>query len=115
HCGQVGIVGSLGCAFSTVHGNVIHDINLASPFGGAEMAGIKFHGAIDVKISHNHIYRCGYVAGIWLDWMCQGAQITGNLMHDNDLDCGDLFIEMQHGRARTRPAITGPPSSIKTM
>jgi len=54
-------------------------------------------GAIDVKISHNHIYRCGYVAGIWLDWMCQGAQITGNLMHDNDLDCGDLFIEMQHG------------------
>jgi alpha-N-arabinofuranosidase len=97
HCGQVGIVGSLGCAFSTVHGNVIHDINLASPFGGAEMAGIKFHGAIDVKISHNHIYRCGYVAGIWLDWMCQGAQITGNLMHDNDLDCGDLFIEMQHG------------------
>jgi alpha-N-arabinofuranosidase len=50
-----------------------------------------------VKISHNHIYRCGYVAGIWLDWMCQGAQITGNLMHDNDLDCGDLFLEMQHG------------------
>lgn len=97
HCGQVGIVGSLGCAFSRVEGNVIHDINLASPFGGAEMAGIKFHGAIDVKISRNHIYRCGYVAGIWLDWMCQGAQITGNLMHDNDVDCGDLFLEMQHG------------------
>lgn len=97
HCGQSGIVGSLGCAFSTVSGNVIHDINLDTGWGGAEMAGIKFHGGIDLKIDRNHIYRCGYVAGIWLDWMCQGAQITGNLMHDNDQDCGDLFLEMQHG------------------
>jgi len=76
---------------------VIHDINLDTGWGGAEMAGIKFHGGIDLKIDRNHIYRCGYVAGIWLDWMCQGAQITGNLMHDNDQDCGDLFLEMQHG------------------
>ena len=46
-------------------------------FGGAEMAGIKFHGAIDVVISGNHIYRCGHVGGIWLDWMAQGTQVTG--------------------------------------
>lgn len=97
HCGQTGIVGSLGCAFSAVTGNEIHDIHLRSSFGGAEMAGIKFHGAIDVKIAGNHIYRCGDVAGIWLDWMGQGVQITGNLMHDNDVDCGDLFLEAQHG------------------
>jgi hypothetical protein len=97
HCGQTGVVGSLGCAFSSITGNVIHDIHLGSTFSGAETAGIKFHGAIDVKISGNHIYRCGEVGGIWLDWMGQGAQITGNFMHDNDVDCGDLFLEMQHG------------------
>ncbi len=97
HCGQTGIVGSLGCAFSTVAGNEIHDIHLGQSFGGAEMAGIKFHGAIDVVIRGNHIYRCGPVAGIWLDWMAQGAQVTGNLLHDNLGDCGDVFCEMQHG------------------
>ncbi len=61
------------------------------------MAGIKFHGAIDVVITHNHIYRCGDVAGIWLDWMAQGAQVTGNLLHDNVGGSGDIFFEMQHG------------------
>ena len=94
HCGQAGIIGSLGCSFSTVTGNVIHDIHLHQRFSGAEMAGIKFHGAIDVVISHNHIYRCGDVGGIWLDWMAQGAQVTGNLLHDN---ASDIFCEMQHG------------------
>ena len=96
HCEQTGVVGSLGCSFSTVTGNEIHDIHVRELFGGAEMAGIKFHGAIDVVISHNHIYRCGSVAGLWLDWMAQGAQVTGNLMHDNT-GAGDIFFEMQHG------------------
>ena len=58
------------------------------------MGGIKFHGAIDVRISGNHIYRVGGVAGIWLDWMAQGAQVIGNLLHDNQID---IFCEMQHG------------------
>jgi alpha-L-arabinofuranosidase len=97
HCEQTGVVGSLGCSFSTVSGNVIHDIHVQGLFGGAEMAGIKFHGAIDVTISRNHIYRCGEVAGIWLDWMAQGARVTRNLLHDNTGWCGDLFLEMQHG------------------
>jgi len=97
HCEQTGVVGSLGCSFSTVTGNDIHDIHVRQLFGGAEMAGIKFHGAIDVTISHNHIYRCGNVAGIWLDWMAQGAQVTCNLMHDNTGCYGDIFFEMQHG------------------
>ncbi len=95
HCEQTGIVGSLGCSFSTITGNDIHDIHVRELFGGAEMAGIKFHGAIDVAISHNHIYRCGAVAGLWLDWMAQGAQVTGNLFHDNRSQ--DIFFEMQHG------------------
>ena len=97
HCEQTGVVGSLGCSFSKVTGNEIHDIHIRQLFGGAEMAGIKFHGAIDVVISGNHIYRCGDAAGIWLDWMAQNAQVTGNLLHDNTGGCGDMFLEMQHG------------------
>ncbi len=93
HCEQTGVVGSLGCAFSTVTGNEIHDIHVLRLFSGAEMAGIKFHGAIDVEISHNHIYRT--TLGIWLDWMAQGTHVTGNLLHDNQQI--DLFLEVDHG------------------
>ncbi len=58
------------------------------------MAGIKFHGAIDTVISHNHVYRT--CRGIWLDWMSQGARVTGNLLHDNE-SREDLFVEVNHG------------------
>jgi alpha-N-arabinofuranosidase len=92
HCEQAGIVGSLGAAFSTVTGNTIHDIHERRLFTGAEMAGIKFHGAIDVEISHNHIYRT--VRGLWLDWMAQGTHVSANLFHDND---EDFFVEVDHG------------------
>lgn len=95
HCGQAGIVGSLGCAFSTITGNVIHDINVPSQLSGWEIAGIKFHGAVDVTISHNHIYRCS--RGIWLDWMAQGTRVTRNLLHDNGSSCEDLMVEVNHG------------------
>jgi alpha-N-arabinofuranosidase len=94
YCEQTGIVGSMGCSFSTIEGNIIHDIYVHRLFPGAEMAGIKFHGAVDVQIEHNHIYRVGGVAGIWLDWMAQGAQIKGNLMNDNSTD---IFLEVDHG------------------
>jgi alpha-N-arabinofuranosidase len=94
HCEQTGVVGSLGCSFSTVTGNEIHDCHVLRLFSGAEQAGIKFHGAIDVEISHNHIYRNGSFA-IWLDWMAQGARVTGNLLHDNLNQ--DLFMEVDHG------------------
>ena len=94
HCEQTGIVGSLGCAFSTITGNIIHDIHVRRLFTGAEMAGIKFHGAIDATISHNHIYRT--CRGIWLDWMAQGTRVSANLLHDNDAS-EDLFVEVDHG------------------
>jgi alpha-N-arabinofuranosidase len=93
HCEQAGIVGSLGCAFSTITGNTIHDIHVRQLFGGAEMAGIKFHAAIDVEISRNHIYRT--CRGLWLDWMAQGTRVTQNLLHDNLIE--DLFVEVNHG------------------
>jgi alpha-L-arabinofuranosidase len=93
HCEQTGIVGSLGAAFSVITGNTIHDIHVRELFSGAEMAGIKLHGAIDVIIGGNHIYRT--VRGLWLDWMAQGTRVTGNLFHDNKTE--DLFVEVDHG------------------
>jgi len=93
HCEQAGIVGSLGPAFSVVTGNTIHDIHVRRLFSGAEMAGIKFHGAVDVEISRNHIYRT--VRGLWLDWMAQGTRVTSNLFHENLSE--DLFVEVDHG------------------
>jgi len=92
HCEQAGIVGSMGPVFCTVTDNVIHDIHIRKLFTGAEMAGIKFHGAIDTVITRNHIYRT--TLGIWLDWMAQGTRVTRNLLHDNGRD---LFVEVNHG------------------
>ena len=92
-CEQAGIVGSLGCSFSTVTDNVIHDIHVRKLFTGAEMAGIKFHGAIDTEISRNRIYRT--CRGLWLDWMAQGTRVSRNLFYDNDSQ--DLFVEVNHG------------------
>jgi alpha-N-arabinofuranosidase len=93
HCEQAGIVGSLGPIFCVVTGNVIHDIHVRQLFTGAEMAGIKFHAAIDTEISRNHIYRT--CRGLWLDWMAQGTRVTRNLFHDNTGE--DLFVEVNHG------------------
>ena len=94
HCEQAGIVGSLGAVFSTITGNVIHDIHVRQLFTGAEMAGIKIHAAIDTEISRNHIYHT--CRGIWLDWMAQGTHVTRNLLHDNH-GGEDLFVEVDHG------------------
>jgi hypothetical protein len=93
HCEQTGVVGSLGSAFCTVVGNTIHDIHVRRLFSGAEMAGIKFHAAIDTVIRDNHIYRT--CLGLWLDWMAQGTRVSGNLFHDNLGQ--DLFVEVDHG------------------
>ncbi len=92
YCEQAGIVGSMGAVFCTITGNVIHDIHMRRLFSGAEMAGIKIHGAIDTEISHNHIYRT--CLAIWLDWMAQGTRVTRNLLRDNDTG---LFVEVDHG------------------
>lgn len=94
NCGQAGIVGSMGGAFSTIIGNEIHDIRQEHEYGGCETAGIKLHGAIDVQIIGNHIYRCEHWGGLWLDWMSQGARVSGNLLHDNR---NDFMSEMNHG------------------
>jgi hypothetical protein len=93
NCEQAGIVGSLGPVFSEIYGNHIYNIWAKRQFTGAEMAGIKLHGAIDVLIRNNRIHNAG--RGLWMDWMAQGTRITGNLLYDNNTD--DLFVEVDHG------------------
>ena len=57
-CGQNGIVGHLGCVFSTIEDNHIYNIALKREFYGYEIGGIKLHAAIDVVIRHNRIHDC---------------------------------------------------------
>jgi alpha-N-arabinofuranosidase len=93
HCEQAGIVGSLGCAFSTVTDNNVHHIHVRQLFGGAEMGALKFHGAIDTVISRNKFSHS--IRGVWLDWMAQGTRISRNLFFENTLE--DVFAEVNHG------------------
>jgi hypothetical protein len=93
NCGAAGICGSLGAVFSRITGNHIHHVHLNKPFGGAEMAGIKLHAAIDTLIANNRIHDT--CRGIWLDWMAQGTRVTANILYRNRSD--DLFVEVNHG------------------
>lgn len=105
-CEQAGIVGRMGCVFSTIEDNHIHNINNMQQLGGAEISGIKLHAAIDVTFRRNHIHHS--TMGIWCDWQAQGTRITQNLLHDNYIPegstmaegammCQDIFIEVGHG------------------
>lgn len=91
-CGQNAVVGHMGCAFSRIEHNHIHRIGLKREFFGWEVAGIKFHAAIDTVIAHNNIHDCSL--GTWLDWQAQGTRVTGNVYHHN---VRDLMIEVSHG------------------
>ncbi|MGN0229573.1 MAG: carbohydrate-binding protein [Muribaculaceae bacterium] len=108
-CGQVGIVGCSGAAFSLIEDNEIHDICIDETFTGEEMAGIKLHFAVDAILRNNHIYRT--IRGMWLDWGPQGIQVTGNLFHDNN-DCEDLFMEVCHGPALVANNIFLSPNAL---
>ena len=110
-CEQTGMCGSMGAAFSLVENNHIHDIWTKRQFSGAEIAGIKFHAAIDTKIKGNHIHRVG--RGIWCDWMTQGTWISRNLLYDNDLE--DLFVEVSHGPYIAENNIFGSPVNVLDM
>ena len=74
----------MGGVFSVIEDNHIHHINNMMEQGGAEIAGIKMHAAIDVLYQRNHIHHC--TMGIWcvfFYWEAQGTRITQNLLHDN--------------------------------
>lgn len=106
HCEQAGIVGRMGAVFSTIEDNHIHHINTMQELGGAEVAGIKLHAAIDVTLRRNHIHHC--TIGIWCDWEPQGTRITQNLLHHNErpeystwaeggMGSSDIWVEVGHG------------------
>ena len=94
YCGQAGIVGCSGGAFSLIEGNDIHDIDYDESYRGEEMGCIKLHFAIDTTIRNNYLYRCGGSYGLWLDWGTQGVRVEGNLFHDN---LHDVLVEVSHG------------------
>ena len=92
HCGQAGVVGSLGAAFSLVTGNTIHDIHVRRVRrrrdGGHQVP--RRHRCGDQPEPHlpllpRHLAR--------LDGA--GARVSGNLFHDNPWI--DLFVEVDHG------------------
>lgn len=91
-CGQNGIVGHLGCVFSTISDNHVHRIGIRRQFYGHEIAGIKLHAPIDVVIVGNNIHDCSL--GLWLDWQTQGTRVSRNVFHENSRD---VFIEVSHG------------------
>ena len=107
-CGQAGIVGHLGCAFSTIENNHIYNIASKREFYGHEIAGIKLHAAIDVTIRHNRIHDCSL--GTWLDWQAQGTRISRNLYYQNRRD---LFVEVSHGPYLVEHNIFASPASLE--
>lgn len=92
NCGQTGIVGHMGCAFSRIENNEIYNISTKHEFYGHELGGIKFHAAIDVVIANNYFHHCSL--GTWLDWEAQGTRLTGNIYCNNNRD---FMIEVTHG------------------
>lgn len=91
-CGQNGVVGHMGCVFSTIRNNHIYNIGAKHEYFGYEIAGIKLHAAIDVCIEHNRIHDSSL--GTWLDWQAQGTRVSKNLYYRNDRD---FMIEVTHG------------------
>src|SRR4051812_38631333 len=107
-CGQNGIVGHLGCVFSTIEDNHIHHIATKREFYGYEIGGIKLHAAIDVGVRHNYIHDC--TLGTWLDWETQGTRVSRNVFAANSRD---LFIEVSHGPYLVDHNVLASPVSIE--
>jgi hypothetical protein len=109
-CGQNGIVGHLGCVFSTIEDNHIYNIAIKREFYGHEIGGIKLHAAIDVTIRHNRIHDC--TLGTWLDWQTQGTRISRNLFYANSRD---IYIEVSHGPYLVEHNVFGSKASVELM
>lgn len=55
-CGQNGVVGHMGCAFSLIEGNHIYRIGSKREFFGWEVAAIKMHAAVDTVVRGNRVH-----------------------------------------------------------
>jgi hypothetical protein len=109
-CGQNGVVGHLGCVFSTIEDNHIYNIAVKREFYGHEIGGIKLHAAIDVEIRHNRIHDCSL--GTWLDWQTQGTRVSRNLFYRNNRD---LFVEVSHGPYLIEHNVLASRASIESF
>jgi len=106
-CGQNGIVGHMGAAFSKIQHNHIYNIGAKHEFFGYEIGGIKLHAAVDTLIEGNCIHGCAL--GAWFDWQAQGTRITRNVFFDNSRD---LMIEVTHGPCTVDNNILGSAYSL---
>ena len=109
-CGQNGIVGHMGAAFSRIEHNQIYRIGTKREYFGHEIGGIKLHAAVDTVIQGNNIHHCSL--GTWLDWQAQGARVTRNVYHHNDRD---FMIEVTHGPCLVDGNIFASPYTFDNM
>ena len=93
-CEQAGICGSLGGAFSVIENNEVSFIYVRQLFQGQEQGGIKLHGAVDTVVRNNLVHDTP--RALWLDWMGQGAEVSGNVAFNNEQD---LYLEVNQGPA----------------
>ena len=91
-CGQNGVVGHMGCAFSLIEGNHIYRIGAKREFFGWEVAAIKMHAAVDTVVRGNRVHDS--VLGMWLDWQAQGTVVDSNVFYRNTRD---VMTEVTHG------------------
>lgn len=106
-CGQTGIVGHMGCAFSCIEYNEIYNVATRREFWGHEIGGIKFHAAVDTVIANNNIHDC--TLGMWLDWQTQGTHIDRNTFWRNTRD---IMIEVSHGPYTVSNNVLASPISL---
>jgi hypothetical protein len=92
-CGEGGINGSHNAVVSTVEYCLIQDCCTLT--AGAELAGLKFHTAIDMIIRGNVIRRCNNGFGLWLDWQSMGTRVTGNVI--DAAATKSIYLEADHG------------------
>lgn len=107
-CGQTGVVGHMGCAFSVIEHNHIHDIATRREFWGHEIGGIKLHAPIDTTIRANNIHDC--TLGTWLDWQTQGTHIDANVYWNNTRD---LMVEVSHGPYTVSNNVFASPTTVE--
>lgn len=106
-CGQTGVVGHMGCAFSRIEHNEIYNVATRREFWGHEIGGIKFHAAVDTVIANNNIHDC--TLGMWLDWQTQGTHIDRNVFWANTRD---IMIEVSHGPYTISNNVLASPISL---
>ncbi|MFQ3226418.1 MAG: alpha-N-arabinofuranosidase [Lentimonas sp.] len=108
-CEQAGICGSLGGAFSVIENNEVSYIHVRQLFKGQEQGGIKLHGAVDTVIRNNLVHDAP--RALWLDWMGQGAEVSGNVAFNNSTD---LYLEVNHGPALVANNILLSPLAVSS-